>query len=137
MFAVVGRSFDATEFAKRLWGDVYYHSDTRSFKKTPQRDERSGADSSPRTFVQFVLEPFYKIISQTVGENTEQLKKTLDDLRIFLKPSQFKMDIKPLLKLVLSAFYGNSAGLVSMLVQHVPSPAAAAKHRVRPIFACV
>ena len=42
---------DHKEFAKRMWGDVYYHSDTRTFKKKPAQ---SGGE---RTFVQFILEP--------------------------------------------------------------------------------
>lgn len=43
---------------RRLWGDVYFNPDTRKFKKSP-----AGPGSS-RTFVQFVLEPLYKIFSQ-------------------------------------------------------------------------
>ncbi len=49
---------DAAEFARRLWGDVYYHSDTRTFRK--KAPERGGE----RSFVQFILEPLYKIYAQ-------------------------------------------------------------------------
>lgn len=49
---------DVSEFARRLWGDVYYHSDTRTFRKKPP--ERGGE----RSFVQFILEPLYKIYAQ-------------------------------------------------------------------------
>ena len=54
---------DVTEMAKRLWGDVYFHSDTRTFRKTPQ----PGTRQQPRSFVQFVLDPLYKIYSQVRG----------------------------------------------------------------------
>lgn len=51
---------DVNEMAKRLWGDVYFHPTTRTFRKKPP-----AADGEPlRSFVQFVLEPLYKIYSQ-------------------------------------------------------------------------
>uniref|UniRef100_A0A8B9LR54 Tr-type G domain-containing protein n=1 Tax=Astyanax mexicanus TaxID=7994 RepID=A0A8B9LR54_ASTMX len=46
------------EFAKRLWGDIYFNPKTRKFtKKAPN-------SNSQRSFVEFVLEPLYKILSQ-------------------------------------------------------------------------
>ena len=51
---------DCTEMAKRLWGDVYFHSTTRTFRKKPP----VGEQDPRRSFVQFVLEPLYKIYSQ-------------------------------------------------------------------------
>ena len=47
-----------TEFARRLWGDVYFHADTRTFRK------KAPAAGGERSFVKFVLEPLYKIYSQ-------------------------------------------------------------------------
>ena len=57
---VYGSAFDPREFARRLWGDVWFHPDTRTFRrKAPQ-----GVADVQRSFVQFVLEPLYKIYSQ-------------------------------------------------------------------------
>ena len=55
---VYGVKMDTAEFARRLWGDVYYHPDTRTFRKKPHKPE------ADRSFVQFILEPLYKIYSQ-------------------------------------------------------------------------
>jgi U5 small nuclear ribonucleoprotein component len=55
---VYGVHMNAAEFARRLWGDVYYHSDTRTFRK--KAPERGGE----RSFVQFILDPLYKIYAQ-------------------------------------------------------------------------
>jgi len=44
-----------------LMGDMYFHEDTRVFRKKPP------AGGGERSFVQFVLEPLYKIYSQAVG----------------------------------------------------------------------
>jgi U5 small nuclear ribonucleoprotein component len=57
---VYGVKVDALEFARRLWGDVYYHPDTRTFRKKPPRPD------AERSFVQFILEPLYKIYSQVL-----------------------------------------------------------------------
>lgn len=54
---------DVNEMAKRLWGDVYFHSNTRTFRKKPM----PGEQDPRRSFVQFVLEPLYKIYSQVCG----------------------------------------------------------------------
>jgi U5 small nuclear ribonucleoprotein component len=50
--------FNPAEFAKRMWGDVYFNPKTRKFaKKAPH-------SSAQRTFVEFILEPLYKIFAQ-------------------------------------------------------------------------
>ena len=73
--------FDYEEFSKRLWGDIYFDSESRKFKKSPRNE------STNRTFVHFIMEPLYKIYAQAVGEDTEALKETLASLGIFLKPA--------------------------------------------------
>lgn len=53
-----GIPFDAAKFASKLWGDTYYQPDTRAFKKRPP------PGGGERAFVQFILDPLYKIYSQ-------------------------------------------------------------------------
>ena len=48
---------DPTELAKRLWGDVFYSPDRRTFSKKQGQNMQ-------RSFVHFVLDPIYKIFSQ-------------------------------------------------------------------------
>lgn len=55
----INGAMDPREFARRLWGDVYFHPDTRKFSK-----KASAQGSSERTFVQYILTPLYKIYSQ-------------------------------------------------------------------------
>ena len=50
------------EFARRLWGDLYFHDDDECSKKSPP-------GGGERSFVQFILEPLYKMYSQAVGEH--------------------------------------------------------------------
>lgn len=81
----------------------------------------------------FILEPLYKLYSQVLSEDTENLKGTLEGLGIMLKPVMYKMDVRPLLKAVLDQFFGKATGLVDMIVEHIPSPIQGTAHKVRLI----
>ena len=120
----------AAPLAKRLWGDHYFHPSDGTFKKAPR------ASGAPRSFVEFVLEPLYKLVSKAISATEDELRATLDELCIHHKRSELHLDPKPLLRLVLSRFFGSSyAGLVALCVDHLPSPAAAAAAKVEHGYA--
>jgi len=127
LYADTYGGFPAEEFAKRLWGDIYFSPADRKFRK-------KSSEGSQRTFVHFILEPLYKIYSQVVGEEQPALQKTLIELGIKIKREAFNLDTKPLLKLVLSQFFGKSNGFVDMCVKHIPPPNAAARTKVENIY---
>lgn len=95
----------ARDLAMRLWGDVYYHEDTRSFKKKPP------TGGGQRTFVQFLLEPLYKIYSTVLGEHPKSIERMLIEFDVHLKSSSYNMDVKPLLKEVCSTIFGTATGI--------------------------
>ncbi len=80
------------------------------------------------------MEPIYKLLSHTISESPEDLKETLAGLGITLKPSQYRLDAKVLLKLVCEQFFGPSTGFVDMVIQHVPSPVEAAEHHLQRYY---
>lgn len=80
--------------------------------------------------MQFVLEPLYKLYSQVLSEETDNLRETLAGLNIHLKPVMYKMDVRPLLKAVLDQFFGPSKGLIDMIVEWIPDPARGAVAKV-------
>lgn len=50
----------AADMCAWLWGDVYFNAKTRRFtKKQPHA-------SAQRSFVEFILEPLYKIFAQVI-----------------------------------------------------------------------
>ena len=116
MYSEAYGPLDVNAFADRLWGDIYFSPSTRKFTRKAEDPE------TPRTFVHFILTPLYKLYSQVLSEDTETLKETLEGLGISLKPAMFKMDVRPLLKVVTEQFFGHAAGLVDMIVDHIPSP---------------
>ncbi|KAJ1026776.1 hypothetical protein NDA16_002073 [Ustilago loliicola] len=119
---------DVDAFAQRLWGNIYYNAESRNFSRKAQDAE------SKRSFVHFVLEPLYKIYSAVLSSETEGLKRTLATLGIHLKPAVYKIDVRPLLKIVLNQFFGPSQGLVDLVVDHVPSPREAARARLEKAY---
>lgn len=120
-------SLDVEAFAQRLWGDIYFNSETRKFTRKQADPEQT------RTFVHFILEPLYKLYSQVLSQETDSLKETLHSLGIRLKPVMYKMDVRPLLKAVLDQFFGPSVGLVDMIVEHIPSPIQATADKVEAL----
>ncbi|DAA77560.1 TPA_exp: Uncharacterized protein A8136_6106 [Trichophyton benhamiae CBS 112371] len=116
MYADTYAKVDLSEFAIRLWGDIFFNPRSRKFTRKGMEEQ------SKRSFVHFILEPIYKLYSHTISESPEDLKDTLATLGINLKPSQLKSDAKVLLKLVCAQFFGPVTGFVDMVVQHIPSP---------------
>ncbi|CAJ1450621.1 unnamed protein product, partial [Effrenium voratum] len=96
-----GFSFDHLTFSKCLWGDLYYDADTRKFTKTPPDAEQ------PRSFVQFVLEPIYKIFAHCLGEEKEDLAQTLAEVGIYLHKRDYELDAKQLIRKVFLQYFGS------------------------------
>ena len=124
--------FSWTELAKRLWGDIFYDSNERKFKKRPAS---GSSEELPRSFVHFILEPLYKLYSQVLGESETDLAQTLASVGIDIKPELLSQDVKELLRTVLQSFFGSfSTALVDACVLHLPNPREAASSRIERIY---
>ncbi|KAI9740983.1 MAG: hypothetical protein M1834_002694 [Cirrosporium novae-zelandiae] len=128
MYADSYKGLNASDFATRLWGDIFFNPKSRKFTR------KGTEERSKRTFVNFVLEPIYKLYSHTISESPEDLKDTLATLNIHLRPAQFKTDAKVLLKLVCEQFFGGANGFVDMVVQHIPSPVESAQRKLEQYY---
>lgn len=62
---------DTELFKKVLWGDYYFNAETKKFSKNPPSAHRR------RAFVEFILDPIYKIFSHTVGKDKTDLETFL------------------------------------------------------------
>lgn len=128
IYAQTYDGININEFARRLWGDIYFNSKTRKFTK------KSPHGSAQRSFVEFILEPLYKIFAQVVGDVDTTLPAVLDELGIKLTKEEMKINIRPLLRLICNKFLGDFSGFVDMCVQHIPSPIDNARLKVQHIY---
>lgn len=128
IYADTYKDINYNEFAKRLWGDIYFNPKTHKFTKKPP------SSNSQRSFVEFVLEPLYKILSQVVGDVDTSLPRVLDELGIHLTKEELKLNIRPLLRLVCNRFFGDFTGFVDMCVQHIASPQEGARHKIEHTY---
>ena len=60
---------DPNVFKSLLWGDYYFNRENRKFQRKPQ----PAPQERKRTFVEFVLDPIYKIFAHTVGKDRPDL----------------------------------------------------------------
>lgn len=166
-FFFLAEDINYNEFAKRLWGDIYFNPKTYvvlifsykswdkpfdliyHFMSDPQHisfsrkfTKKPPSSNSQRSFVEFVLEPLYKILSQVglvrcqsmwsfrdtiphssprlrtfkvVGDVDTSLPRVLDELGIHLTKEELKLNIRPLLRLVCNRFFGEFTGTWSLV----------------------
>lgn len=104
------------QFAAKLWGNLYLDVETSKFvEKGPTR-------SSKRSFVEFILEPLYKFFRLVVEEPDNQFLDLAQKYRIKLTKKQKRLNVRPLLKLSCSQFFGSFNSLVDMVVNFLPTP---------------
>jgi 116 kDa U5 small nuclear ribonucleoprotein component len=81
-----------------------------------------------------VLEPIYKIYSQVLGGEVNELAALLTQIGVRLPKQQLQMDPKPLLRLVFRQLLGSPSGFVDMCSKHIPSPAHGAMTKVQHFY---
>jgi U5 small nuclear ribonucleoprotein component len=105
---------DPALFSRFLWGDLFYNEASRKF----ERNGQSGA--LPRSFVHFILEPFYKIVSAAISQEKNEVEPILKKLQVHLTNKEYQLDIKPFVKLVFSKYLGDTRAIVDTLVACIP-----------------
>lgn len=108
-------SIDPEQFGKFLWGDIWFDESTRKFTKKPPTSD------SERSFVHFILKPFYKLVGYAIGEDKDKLQPLLSKMKIYLTKKEFNLDVKPLLKTILSKRFGKLECLMDAIVEYIPS----------------
>eukprot|EP01053_Blabericola_migrator_P001628 Blabericola_migrator_1__1627@NODE_1436_length_4551_cov_82_274978_g955_i0_p1_GENE_NODE_1436_length_4551_cov_82_274978_g955_i0NODE_1436_length_4551_cov_82_274978_g955_i0_p1_ORF_typecomplete_len1046_score251_35GTP_EFTU/PF00009_27/1_6e36EFTUD2/PF16004_5/3_3e29EFG_IV/PF03764_18/2_3e21EFG_C/PF00679_24/3_7e17EFG_II/PF14492_6/4_7e12GTP_EFTU_D2/PF03144_25/1_6e11MMR_HSR1/PF01926_23/0_011Septin/PF00735_18/0_013GBP/PF02263_19/0_42_NODE_1436_length_4551_cov_82_274978_g955_i014124156 len=126
-------NFDMRGFARMLWGDIWLDPRTRKFQKT-KPESMDEDEEVPRTFIQFVLEPLYKLMAHAVAEERPTLEPTLAELGVYLEPDDYLLDTKSLLKKICCAFFVDSSALVDLIVQNVKSPSENAERKTVSLY---
>jgi elongation factor 2 len=116
---------------QKLWGDNFYDPKSKKWKKSSQGEDGSHLR---RAYVQFILDPIYKLIDSIMKDETEKYNKMLKSLGILLKGEEKDLRNKNLLKAVMRKFLPASDALLEMLVVHLPSPVKAQKYRYENLY---
>ena len=128
---------DHKKLSKVLYGDVYYDTHNKKFTKSNNNTTTSTSSSSSslkRTFVHFILEPLYKVIGYSLSEEKLPLQELLKTINITLKDSEYKMDPKPLLKLICYKSFGNFASLIDATINNVKDSLDGSIHKITSLY---
>jgi U5 small nuclear ribonucleoprotein component len=109
---------DPDEFSQRLWGDNFYNTEKNSFVAQSE-------GKYERSFIKFVLNPIYKVITQTLTFDPKKklLSKVLwSEFGITLTKHQYKQDIQLLLRDILRAIFVGSQGFVELVMSFIDPP---------------
>ena len=125
-------NIDCKKFAKLLYGDIYYDEKNNKFTR-----EMTG-DDKKRTFVKFVLEPFYKIIGYSISEEKEELIEFLSkgfNLNNFeLNQINYKDDPNPLLTQILTMVYGQYSSMVDICTKNIIDSEEGSKRKISNLY---
>ncbi|VEU21395.1 DEKNAAC102388 [Brettanomyces naardenensis] len=118
--------------AKELWGNVYFLKG-----KFTSKPDNVIASAPARTFVKFILDPLYKIVTQTLTMNPKDLETFVrNQLGVLsIRHPEFKLDPQHLLKRVLSAFVGPATSAFADMLQYkAPSPDTNGPNKVGKLY---
>ncbi|KAG9391757.1 Elongation factor Tu GTP binding domain [Carpediemonas membranifera] len=115
----------------RLWGDNFFDP---AKKKWYKKNTNSDGKPIERAFVQFILNPIYRLFESVMAEDKETYTKMFKSLGIKTTPEEDEITGKPLLKSVMRRFLPAAEALLEMIIIHLPSPVAAQKYRVNNLY---
>jgi len=108
------------KMVEKLWGDNYFNVKTKKWTTSGVDDQ---GNPLTRAFCQFVLSPFYKIISAIINKDSTVVTKALAALNITLSKEDSELQGKPLLKAMLCTGFPLAAALLEVTVVHLRAPA--------------
>lgn len=106
------------EFSQRLWGDYFYDTSKKSITS-------SSESKYSHTFVQFILNPIYKLIMHTITfdpKNNTLSSLLWKEFGITIPKADYKKDIKCLLRKIFQTVYNGSHGFVNSIRDSIELP---------------
>ncbi|EJW77767.1 EFT family protein [Wuchereria bancrofti] len=79
---------------RNLWGDRFFNMKTKKWTSTQDADSKRG-------FVQFVLDPIFKVFDAVMNVKKEETAKLIEKLDIKLSNDERNLEGKPLMKVVI------------------------------------
>ncbi|SOV22763.1 U5 small nuclear ribonuclear protein, putative [Plasmodium sp. DRC-Itaito] len=121
-------NIDIDEFSLYLWGDIYYDEENFTFEESPLYANQK------RSFVEFILNPLYKIFGYICSEEKEFLIPFLQSFNISLKKKDYLYNTKYLLKKINGMIFEDTTAFVDIIIDNCPSPLDNAKNKTLQIY---
>merc|ERR1711976_432368 len=119
---------ETPKLMKRLWGDNYCNAKTKKWVKSQQ----DGADK--RAFVQFIMDPIYRVFDAILNEKDEEVAKLTISTGVKLKGDDKDLKGKPLMKAFMRTWLPAGDTLLQMIAIHLPSPVSAQRYRCELLY---
>jgi elongation factor 2 len=116
---------------KNFWGDRFFDHESKKFIKT--KVSPTGKELK-RSFCEFVLEPIQRVFNMCYERNFERLKQVCERLSIRYDPTWPDLNVKVVLKNVLSEWLPAAEALLEMVVTHLPAPTEAQAYRTEILY---
>lgn len=82
---------------RNLWGDRFFNLKTKKWSSTQDPDSKRG-------FVQFVLDPIFKVFDAVMNVKKDETAKLIEKLDIKLSNEEKSLEGKPLMKVSMFSF---------------------------------
>lgn len=119
---------DAAVLAKKFWGDNFYDG-----KKFTSKFEGIEIEKD-RAFNKFIIGPLIKLQNSINEKNIELTKKLVSKLGIEIKEKDWEKPEEDLLKFIFRKWINAGDCILSMWIDHLPSPKEAQKYRIAALF---
>lgn len=110
-----------------LWGDRFFNLKTKKWSSNQDADSKRG-------FVQFVLDPIFKVFDAVMNVKKEEVAKLLVKLNIKLATDEKDLEGKPLMKVMMRKWLPAGDTMLQMICIHLPSPVTAQKYRMEMLY---
>jgi len=121
---------EVPKLMQRFWGDNFYSAKDKKWSKNQGEGYKRG-------FVQFVLDPIFKVVSAIMNFRKEEYLALIEKLNIKILPEdkeKIEPGGKPLMKAVMKSWLPAGDCLLCMIAIHLPSPVTAQRYRTEMLY---
>ncbi|VDK51962.1 unnamed protein product, partial [Gongylonema pulchrum] len=119
--------FQVDKLMRNLWGDRFFNLKTKKWSSSQDADSKRG-------FVQFVLDPIFKVFDAVMNVKKDETAKLLEKLNIKLAHDEKDLEGKPLMKVMMRKWLPAGDTMLQMICIHLPSPVTAQKYRMEMLY---
>jgi len=118
---------EESKLIKRLWGDQFYDTESKKWKK-------DGVPVEQRGFTKYILTAIYNIFNTCMNKKKEDGHKLAEQIGVKIATEEKVLEGKPLLKLIMRKWLPAGDAMLQMIVIHLPSPVTAQKYRAELLY---